>query len=43
LWDLAPIEPKIPPNPLTNDREFLDHFPYLAEPWTVVTSRDHIE
>lgn len=33
LWDSAPIEPKTPPNPLKNDKEFLDHFPYLAEPW----------
>jgi hypothetical protein len=33
LWDAAPIVPKTPPNPLANDKEFLDHFPYLAEPW----------
>ena len=33
LWDRAPIVPKTPPNPLKNDKEFLDHFPYLAEPW----------
>lgn len=33
LWDQAPIEPKTPPNPLMNDKEFLDHFPYLADPW----------
>ncbi len=33
LWDAAPIEPKTPPNPLTNDKPFLDQFPYLAEPW----------
>lgn len=33
LWDSAPIEPKTPPNPLKNDTEFLDEFPYLAEPW----------
>ncbi|MBV8416962.1 MAG: DUF4331 family protein [Verrucomicrobia bacterium] len=33
LWDHAPIVPKTPPNPLKNDKEFLDHFPYLAEPW----------
>ena len=33
MWDHAPIEPKTPPNPLTNDKPFLDHFPYLAEPW----------
>jgi len=33
LWDAAPIMPKTPPNPLKNDAEFLDRFPYLAEPW----------
>lgn len=33
LWDSAPIEPKTPPNPLKNDKEFLDQFPYLADPW----------
>ena len=33
LWDNAPIEPKTPPNPLKNDKPFLDHFPYLADPW----------
>src|SRR5262252_4534506 len=33
LWNSAPIEPKTPPNPLRNDKEFLPHFPYLAEPW----------
>ena len=33
LWDSAPIVPKTPPNPLRNDADFLDHFPYLAEPW----------
>jgi hypothetical protein len=33
LWDNAPIEPKTPPNPLQNDKPFLDHFPYLADPW----------
>ena len=33
LWDSAPIEPKTPPNPLKNDKEFLRDFPYLAEPW----------
>jgi hypothetical protein len=33
LWDQAQIEPKTPPNPLKNDKEFLDHFPYLADPW----------
>lgn len=42
LWDLAPIEPKTPPNPLKNDKEFLDHFPYLAEPWTFATSAEHL-
>jgi len=33
LWNSAPIEPKTPPNPLKNDKEFLSDFPYLAEPW----------
>jgi hypothetical protein len=33
LWASAPIEPKVPPNPLKNDKEFLTEFPYLAEPW----------
>jgi len=33
LWASAPIEPKVPPNPLKNDKEFLKEFPYLAEPW----------
>jgi hypothetical protein len=33
LWDQAPITPKTPPNPLKNDKEFLNQFPYLAEPW----------
>lgn len=33
LWESAPIVPKTPPNPLKNDKEFLDRFPYLAEPW----------
>jgi hypothetical protein len=33
LWDQAPIVPKTPPNPLKNDKEFLDNFPYLADPW----------
>jgi Domain of unknown function (DUF4331) len=33
LWDSAPIQPKTPPNPLKNDKEFLARFPYLAEPW----------
>ena len=33
LWDAAPIEPKTPPNPQRNDKEFLATFPYLADPW----------
>jgi hypothetical protein len=33
LWASAPIEPKTPPNPLKNDKEFLKEFPYFAEPW----------
>ena len=33
LWDAAPIEPKTPPNPLKNDKNFLPDFPYFAEPW----------
>ena len=33
LWDAAPIQPKTPPNPLKNDKEFSKEFPYLAEPW----------
>jgi hypothetical protein len=33
LWDQAAIVPKTPPNPLKNDKEFLKHFPYLADPW----------
>ena len=33
LWDHAPITPKTPPNPIKNDKPFLDEFPYLAEPW----------
>lgn len=33
LWAAAPIEPKTPPNPLKNDKEFLKQFPYLADPW----------
>lgn len=33
LWDAAPIVPKTSPNPLKNDKDFLPHFPYLAEPW----------
>jgi hypothetical protein len=33
LWDRASIVPKTPPNPLENDKEFLETFPYLADPW----------
>jgi hypothetical protein len=33
LWDKVKIEPKTPPNPLRNDKEFLKQFPYLADPW----------
>jgi hypothetical protein len=33
LWAAAPIEPKNPPNPLKNDKDFLKEFPYMAEPW----------
>ena len=33
VWNQLPIEPKTPPNPLKNDKPFLDHFPYLADPW----------
>jgi Domain of unknown function (DUF4331) len=31
--DTLPMEPKVPPNPLKNDKEFLTTFPYLADPW----------
>ncbi|MEO8256702.1 MAG: DUF4331 family protein [Acidobacteriota bacterium] len=31
--DTLPMEPRVPPNPLKNDKEFLTSFPYLAEPW----------
>jgi hypothetical protein len=31
--DTLPMEPKVPPNPLKNDKAFLAAFPYLAEPW----------
>lgn len=31
--DTLPFEPKVPPNPLSNDAPFLPAFPYLAEPW----------
>lgn len=33
LWDDAKIVPKTPPNPIHNDKPFLQEFPYLAEPW----------
>ncbi len=33
--ETLPMEPKTPPNPLKNDKEFLTSFPYLAEPWPV--------
>ena len=36
--DTLPLEPKVPPNPLKNDKEFLTHFPYLADPWPTDTS-----
>jgi hypothetical protein len=32
LWDGVAIVPQTPPNPLANDKPFLDEFPYLAEP-----------
>jgi hypothetical protein len=32
--DTLPLEPKTPPNPLKNDKEFLPRFPYLADPWS---------
>jgi tetratricopeptide (TPR) repeat protein len=38
LWDKLPITPKTPPNPLHNDKPFLTHFPYLADPWTHTAS-----
>jgi hypothetical protein len=31
--DELPLEPKTPPNPVKNDKEFLTEFPYLADPW----------
>jgi len=31
--DTLPLEPKTPPNPLKNDKDFLPRFPYLADPW----------
>ncbi|MHA3771705.1 DUF4331 family protein [Verrucomicrobiota bacterium sgz303538] len=33
LWEHAAIEPKTVPNPQKNDKAFLDHFPYMADPW----------
>ncbi len=33
VLDALPLEPKTPPNPLKNDKEFLKTFPYLAEAW----------
>jgi uncharacterized protein DUF4331 len=33
LWASVPIEPRTPPNPLKNDKDFLTDFPYLADPW----------
>jgi hypothetical protein len=33
LWDDAPVTPKTSPNPLRNDKDFLEEFPYLAAPW----------
>lgn len=33
VWDASMIEPKTPPNPLRNDKDFSSEFPYLAEPW----------
>jgi hypothetical protein len=33
LWAHAKIEPKAPPNPQKNDKEFLKEFPYFADPW----------
>jgi hypothetical protein len=31
--DTLPMEPRTPPNPLKNDKQFLTEFPYLADPW----------
>lgn len=39
LWDSVKIEPKTPPNPLHNDKPFLDKFPYLADPWHAVPEK----
>lgn len=33
VLDTLPMEPRVPPNPLRNDKPFLTQFPYLAEPW----------
>ena len=33
VLNALPMEPKVPPNPLKNDKDFLPRFPYLAEPW----------
>lgn len=33
LWEGAPVVNPNVPNPLTNDKDFLTEFPYLAEPW----------
>jgi len=33
LFEGAPLDPANVPNPQTNDRPFLDEFPYLGEPW----------
>ena len=33
-----PMEPKVPPNPLRNDKDFLPQFPYLADPWPPAAS-----
>ena len=35
VLDTLLMEPKTPPNPLKNDKEFLAHFPYLADPWPI--------
>jgi hypothetical protein len=43
LWDAAPIEPKTPPNPLNNDKEFLRDFPYLADPWDTSAEASHLK
>ena len=40
VWDTLPISPKTPPNPLANDKPFLETFPYLAEPHGQVASGD---